>query len=101
MINFLCTEGEHNKNWTEICIYGLVTYTSCDALMSQDVFKNRHREIDKSTEEHFNKPGHTMADMKITILEKIKSQDPQLRKIRESLFIQKFNTRYKGLNKKS
>ena len=42
-----------------------------------------------------------MADMRITILEKIKSQDPQLRKIRESLFIQKFNTKYKGLNKKS
>ena len=57
--------------------------------------------MEKSTGEHFNKPGHTMADMKVTILEKVKSQDPQLRKIRESLFIQKFNTRNKGLNKKS
>ena len=61
----------------------------------------RNREIEKSTGEHFNKPGHTMADTKITIIEKIRSQDPQLRKVRESLFIQKFNTRYKGLNKKS
>ena len=52
--------------------------------------------MEKSTGEYFNKPGQTMADMKITILEKIKSQDPQLRKISESLFIQKFNTRYKA-----
>ena len=34
-----------------------------------------NREIEKSTGEHFNKPGHTMADMKMTILEKIKYQD--------------------------
>ena len=61
----------------------------------------RNREIEKSTGEHFNKPGHTMADMKVTIPEKVRSQDPQLRKVRESLFIQKFNTKYKGLNKKS
>ena len=56
--------------------------------------------LEQSTEEHFNKPGHTMADMKISLLEKIKSQDPQLRKIRESLFIQKFNTSYKRLEQK-
>ena len=61
----------------------------------------RNREIEKSTGEHFNKPGHTMADMKITILEKVRSQDPQLRKVRESLFIPELNTKYKGLNKKS
>ena len=42
-----------------------------------------------------------MADMKITILEKVKSADPQLRKIRESQNIQKFYTRYKRINKKS
>ena len=35
----------------------------------------RNRKIEKSTGEHFNKPGHTMADMKMTILEKIKYQD--------------------------
>ena len=42
-----------------------------------------------------------MADMKITIIEKIRSQDPKLRKVRDSVFNQKFNTKYKGLNKKS
>ena len=42
-------------------------------------------------DKYFEFVGHVLDD----------KQDPQLRKIRESLFIQKFNTRYKGLNKKS
>ena len=53
------------------------------------------------TGEHFNKPGHQIADMKITILEKLKSSDAQLRKTRETFYIQRFNTKYKGMNKKS
>ena len=61
----------------------------------------RNRETQKATGEHFNKTGHKISDMKITILEKLVSKDPQLRKIRESYCIQKFNTRYKGMNKKS
>ena len=61
----------------------------------------RNKELQKATGAHFNQAGHQMADMKITILEKVKSADPQLRKIRESHYIQKFYTRYKGINKKS
>ena len=61
----------------------------------------RNKDMDKTTGEHFNRPGHKMADMKITIVEKVKSTDPQLRKTRESYFIQKYNTKYKGMNKKS
>ena len=61
----------------------------------------RNKKLDKSTGEHFNKPGHQIAHMKITILEKIKSNDAQLRKTRETYYIQKFNTRHKGMNKKS
>ena len=68
-------------------------------ILSTAIFKVG-KTLEQSTGEHFNKPGHTMADMKISILEKIKSQDPQLRKIRESLFIQKFNTSYKRLEQK-
>ena len=49
----------------------------------------------------FDKTGHQMADMRITILEKLKSSDAQLRKTRESFYIQRFNTKYKGMNKKS
>ena len=57
------------------------------------------RNMSKSTGAHFNLRGHCTSDMEITIIEKIFSQDPQFRKQREKMYIQKFNTRYKGLNK--
>ena len=60
---------------------------------------NEH--LNQATGEHFNSKGHLVADMEVTILEKIFSRDPQVRKERESLFIKKFNSKHKGLNKKS
>ena len=61
----------------------------------------RNKKEEKATGAHFNLPGHTIADMKITVLEKIASEDPQMRKLRESYFIKKFGTNYRGMNKKS
>ena len=58
------------------------------------------RQTSKATGLHFNLPGHSVSDMKVTILEKVHSQDPLVRKEREELYIRKFNTKYKGLNKK-
>ena len=55
--------------------------------------------ISKTTGAHFNSKGHSVSDMRITILEKVFSQEPQYRKQREKLYIQKFNTRYRGLNR--
>ena len=56
--------------------------------------------ITKATGFHFNLPGHSVSDMKVTILEKVHSLDLLMRKEREDLYIRKFNTKYKGLNKK-
>ena len=53
----------------------------------------------KSTGAHFTSKGHSISDMEITIVEKMFNQDPQYRKQREKLYIQKFNTKYKGLNR--
>ena len=53
----------------------------------------------KSTGAHFNSKGHSVSDMDVTIIEKVYNQDIQFRKQREKLYIQKFNTRYKGLNR--
>ena len=55
--------------------------------------------ISKATGAHFNSKGHSVSDMRVTVLEKVFSQDPQFRKQREKLYIQKFNTRYRGLNR--
>ena len=60
--------------------------------------QNTH--LDKATGAHFNSPGHSLANMKITILEQVRKSDTEYRKQRESCFIRKFNTFNKGLNQK-
>ena len=42
--------------------------------------------------------GHSLADINMVILEKVKKNDELYRKEREHYFIRKFNTYYKGLN---
>ena len=48
---------------------------------------------------HFSKPGHSVANMKGQVLEKVKSKDPFILKARESYLIKKFDTFRNGLNK--
>ena len=50
--------------------------------------------------EHFNLPGHSTANMKVTVLEKCRQNSSLYRKARESFFINKFETKRLGLNKK-
>ena len=54
---------------------------------------------DTATGEHFNSPGHSISDLSITILEKVKRKGEMYRKEREKYFIRKFNTFYRGLNR--
>ena len=61
----------------------------------------RNKHVNKVTGEHFNSRGHSQSDMKISIVEKIYSNSDQFRKQRERMFISKFNTKYKGMNKKT
>ena len=56
--------------------------------------------LSQATGAHFNLPGHSLSDMMVTILEKVKSQDELYRKERESYHIRKFNTFYRGINRK-
>ena len=58
------------------------------------------KHLNKATCAHFNLPGHSVADMKVTILEKVYSIDGMIRQQREKMFIADLNTKYKGLNKK-
>ena len=54
---------------------------------------------DTATGKHFNSPGHSISDLSITILEKVKRKGEMYRKEREKYFIRKFNTFYRGLNR--
>ena len=58
-----------------------------------------NNKLSKATGEHFNQKGHKVSDMTVTVLEKIFSSDPAVRKEREKYFITKMNTCYRGLNK--
>ena len=55
--------------------------------------------VSVSTGEHFNLPGHSLANMKITIIEQVKKNDIMYKKEREKYFINKFNSYYQGLNR--
>ena len=54
----------------------------------------------KVTGRHFNLPGHSIADMKFTILEKVRKKDTLYRKEREKFHINTFKSYYNGLNVK-
>ena len=61
----------------------------------------RNKLLNKATGEHSNIKGHNKSDIKNSILEKLYSNSDQLRKQREKKFITKFNTKYKGMNRKT
>ena len=61
-------------------------------------FKNHQ---DKITGAHFNLPGHSVSDMRISVLEKVFNPDPMIREQREKYFINKFEAKYKGMNRKN
>jgi hypothetical protein len=53
----------------------------------------------KATGIHFNQRGHSLSDVRITSLEKMKTNDKSYRKERERHLINKFSTYYKGINR--
>ena len=55
--------------------------------------------LEQATGAHFNLSGHYVSDMSVVILETIRSTDKAFRKEREQMFINIFNTGYRGLNK--
>ena len=60
----------------------------------------RSKTLSQPTGLHFNLPGHSASDMKGTIIEHCGDKSKTYRKLRESFFINQFNTVRKGMNKK-
>ena len=60
---------------------------------------NNH--LTKATGQHFNLPGHSLADLSVTAIEQAKVNSLIYRKEREEYFIRLFNTFHKGINKKT
>ena len=59
----------------------------------------RNKKLDQATGFHFNQRGHDIADMQVLIIEKKHSTDGAFSKEREKMYINLFNTSYRGINK--
>ena len=55
--------------------------------------------MEQATGEHFKLPGHSISNMKVTIVERVKKNDDHYCKEREKYFINKFNTFYREINR--
>ena len=52
----------------------------------------------QATGRHFNLPGHSLANLKATIIEQVKIPSESYRKEREHFYIRKLNTYHQGMN---
>ena len=66
--------------------------------ISEHVGYIRTKKTHLATGEHFNKPGHSLGNMTVRVLDKVKSVDIYYRQEREAYHIRKFNTFYRGMN---
>ena len=87
-----CTNGD-------TCIYIGETEKPIETRIRQHIGYIRNKTLNQATGSHFNTPGHTLNDMKFTIIEQAKKQDLVYRKEREKLHIRQFNSFYRGLNR--
>ena len=59
-----------------------------------------NKDSSQATGHHFNLPGHSLADLMVTIIEQVRKSDSLYRKEREEYHIRRFNTLHKGINRK-
>ena len=112
------TINEHLDFNTTNCIYywkctkvGCKDFPKCEYIgKTKRSFKARYSEhrdyiksdnLDEASGLHFNKPGHSVSDMKEIVIEKVKSKDPFVLDQREHLFIKRFDTYKNGLNEEA
>ena len=55
--------------------------------------------LEKAVGAHFNGPGHKVSDMSMTILQKVWNKDPMFLAVREDFWINKMNSKHKGMNR--
>ena len=63
-------------------------------------YTNKMKKKKTATGDHYNSPDHSVSDLSVTILEKVKKNCQSYRKERERYLI-KFNTYYKGINRQA
>ena len=96
----ICTNQScQNKNKHQLKYIGETERKLKDRICEHIGYINTKKK-DKATGNHFNLPGHSLSDMRVTVLETVHKSDQEYRKERETYLIRKFNTFHQGLNKK-
>ena len=54
----------------------------------------------EATNQHFNLPGHSLADLMVTVIEQVRKSDTLYRREREECQIRRFNTLHNGIYRK-
>ena len=70
-----------------------------DGLQQPEKKRIGDEDTNKAIGEHFCLPGHSLDNLKVTVLEKVKYYNEANRNDREHNFIRTFNTFYEGINK--
>ena len=68
-------------------------------VLAQTLIYVTSQDSSTATGRHYNSPGHTLADLSITVLEQVRKNDTLYRTQREEYHVRRFNTLYKGLNR--
>ena len=88
---------------------GVVAYNGYTSSAKKAVTKANHKIILNTmvsqiqmceVDEHLNGPGHSLHDMQILALEKVFTPGQRILEKRESLYINKLEAEYSGLNRK-
>ena len=88
---------ECNKERCKMQYIGETERTLRERFQEHKTYVNQ-KKYNKATGKHFNKAGHSVSNMRVTILEKVKVNDTFYRKEREKYLIRKFNSYYEGMN---
>ena len=54
----------------------------------------------EATGQNLNLPGHSLADLIVTVIEQVRKSDTLYRREREEYHIRRFNTLHNGINRK-
>ena len=83
--------------WTSLC--SMYKYSLHERFGEHRGYVN-NKHLHKATGHHFNLPGHSISDMTIMIIEKLRRTDRAYREERESMYIRDFGAKWSGLNRK-
>ena len=103
-INYPSNCGTSNLIYCIVCLKYKVNYIgetskTLDQRFRQHLGYVNNKKLNEPTGHHFNLPNHNISMMQISVLEKV-WKSGNIRKIRETMYISKFDSKQHGMNRK-